>query len=84
MKRLLALLAAFAIVSGSGCASTLATGYTKAKIPYAGTIADGLIIVHVPDGPALSAVALVDLPLSFALDTALLPITVPCGLAALR
>ena len=75
MKNLLMLLATVTLLGGSGCASTLATGYTHATIPYAGTIADGLVLCVAPKEPLLATVALADLPLSFALDTALLPIT---------
>ncbi len=74
-RRLVALLAAFALVSGSGCASTLATGYTKAAVPFVGTFIDGYIVGTAPRAPGYAALALLDLPFSFALDTVLLPVT---------
>jgi len=67
-------------LSTSGCATTLVTGLGAVE-PYAGTRGDLELLQRSHDGPALTALLVADVPLSFAADTALLPVTVPAGIA---
>ena len=59
---------------GTGCASLAITPVSLE--PYTGVQVDASLI---GDG-VLTPLAVVDLPLSFAVDTALLPVTIPCKL----
>ena len=58
--------------SGSGC-GTLQTAGAGIRAPYAGTKLDGWIEGNFPSD---RAAAWLDWPLSFALDTALLPVAI--------
>ncbi|MHC4391547.1 MAG: YceK/YidQ family lipoprotein [Planctomycetota bacterium] len=64
-----------------GCA-TATTTVLRGPTPYSGTRTDVALITEAPTS-RLTALPLLDLPLSFALDTALLPVSVPLKLAGI-
>jgi uncharacterized protein YceK len=84
VKKLLALLAVSSLIAGTGCATMWAMPLTGAAIPYVGTIVDVAGIGNARNDAGLAALALADLPFSFALDTALLPVTGARALADAR
>ncbi len=75
MKKVLGVMAAALIAATSGCASVGGTIFTSAKSPYVGVAVDAEVIAH--SEPQWKLVALADLPFSTAVDTVLLPVTLP-------
>ena len=88
MRRILGVLAVVGLLASGGCFSVGGTIQTNAREPYVGIQGDFALMArgtdisfnmhsghsHHPDALGI-ALGLTDLPLSFAVDTALLPVT---------
>jgi uncharacterized protein YceK len=63
-------------LAANGCASALST--LRRPVPYGGVQFD---VVGIGGGSGLAPIAALDLIPSAALDTCLLPVTIPCAIA---
>lgn len=77
MRRILSILFGAALLASSGCSSVVMLANDPE--PYGGTRADLRILEDPTDTPVLSAYAVVDAPLSFAVDTVALPVVLATG-----
>lgn len=76
MKALVAVSLSLSLLTG--CGTFMGTAI-YGPVPYGGVVEDCKIIErHASDG---GLAMIIDLPLSFAVDTALLPVSVPCRLS---
>ncbi|HGO5814605.1 TPA: YceK/YidQ family lipoprotein [Mannheimia haemolytica] len=65
----------------SGCGTLLSLGVGDCS-PYSGVRANAdLMSEPGPDGPALTALGIVDMPFSLVADTVLLPVTAVCAIS---
>lgn len=87
LRTVLAAAFALAMLPSAGCASLVVTPLTLK--PYSGVRTDAAIIAPGKCSAAcyslsraLMPFAIIDLPLSFVVDTALLPVTIPATLCA--
>lgn len=71
----------FLATSLSGCGTLLSLGLGDCS-PYSGVRADAEMMSEPgPDGTALAAAGIIDLPFSLVADTVLLPVTAICAIS---